>query len=306
MNKLNTVGIVSTVKAKPLQLKLFVNYHLNIGVDYMILFFDDPDDECIKLFTKFDKVIAIPCTDEYWQDTNNKRPGTMSNRQIVNVNEGARILESKRCEWLINIDSDELLNPLLPLKAVFAKSNADIIRFSLFEAVSESETYDHIFIPTLFRKKSNQLQITLAKILGCSNAIYDGEYLRGHRLSKIAVRISKKIDQYRIHKVLGSKDLIREETKKIQLLHYDGVGMDSWKLKWDRRLDGTAKEISLRDNRKKQMRLYKNAKQNGNIELKSLFKRMHFIPEQEKKYLYILGMLKKIKLKPELFECKNN
>ena len=34
----------------------FVNYHMNIGIDHMFLFFDDPKDEAIKILLDYPSV----------------------------------------------------------------------------------------------------------------------------------------------------------------------------------------------------------------------------------------------------------
>jgi len=299
---MNTVGIISTVKAPTSQLYLFVNYHFNIGIDYIILFFDDPEDESIDLFSYNNNICIIRCSAEYWRERAGGRPKSIEERQIVNVNQGAKYLLLKKYNWLIHIDSDELLNPLQPLKKILINCNADALRFSVLEAVSERNKYDHIFLPTLFKKKASDVQILLAKKLGCSNAIFDGEYFRSHTASKMAIKISNNINKYGIHEPLTDNMIVIEDTKKIQLLHYDCVDIDTWKLKWDRRLDGSGKAIDMRDNRKSQLLLYKKAKREGELQLSILFMKMHGIRRRERWLLYLLGMLKPVKLNYRLFE----
>jgi len=300
------VAIISTVKAPIEELRLFVNYHLNIGIDNIILFFDDPQDEGINLFSQYQKVFTVKCSSAYWFEKTDKWPAFIAERLTINVNEGVKIALSKGCNWIIHIDSDELINPLKELKQVLSDSNAEAVRFSIMEAVSESEKYDHIFKPTLFKKKSSKVQARLAKFLGCSNAFFDNKYFRGHTASKMAIKVSSDIKRYKIHnaeKYHGKLNV--ENSKKIQLLHYDCIGIDDWMKKWNRRLDGTGTSNTLGEHRKKQLVLYEQTKKKGKKSLSLLYQKLHIIPMQEQVILYLLGMLKTIKLNQNLFENTN-
>lgn len=299
---MDRVGIIATVRAPTSQLHLFVNYHLNIGVDKIILFFDDPQDEGIPSFSQYSQVHTVACSSDYWRDKTGDKPEWLPERQIVNVNEGAKVLAATGCSWLIHIDNDELINPLLPLKQLLSRSDADGVRFSIFEAVSEQEKYNHIFLPTLFKKNANKIQLWLAEKIGCSNAIFDGEYFRGHTASKMALKISPKIKEYGIHGPQKGSGIAIENTKNIQLLHFDCVDIDSWKLKLDRQLDGSAKANTWRDNRRRQLFLYKKAKEEGDLQLSALFRKMRSIGKRERIVLTLLGMLKSINLNQKLFE----
>lgn len=300
---MDTIGIISTVKAPTSQLYLFVNYHLNMGVDHIILFFDDSKDVGIKSFYQYAQVTTVSCSSGYWKERTGDRPRSIEERQTVNVNQGAKYLSLQKCNWLIHIDCDELLNTSRPIKQVISRFNADVIRFAVLEAVAEQEKYDNIFLPTLFKKKNLKLQVIVAERLGCSNAIFDGEYFRGHTASKTAVRITPHMEgNYGIHgpkKLLGNTVV---NTDAIQLLHFDCVDIDEWKIKWDRRIDGTGMALHMRDNRKKQMLLYENAKKEGNESLSIMFNKMHNIQKRERLILYILGMLTRINIDKRLFD----
>lgn len=298
---MNKIGIISTVKTQSSQLHLFVKYHLNIGINDIFLFFDDPEDKSINSFSNYSGVHVVSCSTQYWQQTAGKRPDSIEERQIVNVNKGAEYLASHDCNWLIHIDSDEIINPLVPLNQVLNNTSADAIRFSMLEAISEREDYDHVFCPTLFRKMASNNQIKLAEILGCSNAIFHGEYFRGHTASKMAVRVKNNIS-YGIHGPKVSSKATIENTNSIQLLHYDGVDINAWKTKWDRRIDESAKAIRMSENRKMQFLLYQKAKKEGDESISFLFKKMHGLKINEKIILHILGMLTSVHITPDLFE----
>jgi len=90
-----------------------------------------------------------------------------------------------------------------------------------------------------------------------------------------------------------------ENTQKIQLLHYDCVGINSWIFRWNWQMDVPRNVMNIRRNRYEQFLLYQQAK--SQKELSLLYKRLHYIPIWERIVLYLLGMLKLVKLNQKLF-----
>jgi hypothetical protein len=299
-------AVISTVYAPFRELLMFVHYHLNIGIDELILFFDDPIDEAMEVLSQYRNVSTIACSSEYWLKKVKRKPDFIEERQIINVNEGVQIAIKKNCDWIIHIDSDELINPLENIKSILANCKAEALRFSLMEAISERKQYKNIFLPTAFKRKATKFQIVLAECFGCSNAIFYHEYFRGHTASKMAIKISEKKCQIGIH---GPKDMlgtvIIKKTNKIRLLHYDCVGFDDWNSKWRRRLGGYGSARNIRGNRYKQFQKYIRASIIGEKALSRVYHRLHIIPKREKNILRILGMLASIKLDEMLFKYRD-
>jgi hypothetical protein len=300
------LAIISTVKAPLGQLQMYVNYHLNLGIDEVILFFDDPLDEGIKFFSNYKNVTVVPCSSEYWTQKTKKRPPISLGRQIVNVNEGVKIATSKNCTWMTHIDCDELIYPLKDIKQVLRNCQADALKFSLMEAVSEQETYEHIFIPTLFKKIPNKLQIWAAKILGCSQCFCEGEYFRGHNSSKMLIKISPKIKKYGIHQPeQWDDDTIIKEIKELRLLHYDSIGLSNWKAKFEGRdqelVEGDHVKKFFSDYRLKQFQDYLQARSQVDLQLVALYKRLYIMSKRQKQILFFLGMLEKVILNQDFF-----
>lgn len=298
------IAVVSMVKAPLHELKLFVHYHLNIGIDEIILFFDDPEDPALELFPRFPQVTTIACSADYWSNITGERPDIFSTRQIINVNEGVRNATEKGCNWVVQIDSDELIRPSTGIKRALENCNADVLRFKVMEAVSERINYDNIFIATLFKNEPSDAKIKAAKMLGCSQAFFKDEYFRGHTASKMAVKLSQKIQKHGVHgpREYDKNSTIFKNTDEISLLHYDCVGFVSWNTKWGERHDGSCKTVSMRENRKSQLLAYGHAKQAGPEALSTLYKRFQIIPRREKVVLTLLGMLQKVKLEQSLFQ----
>ncbi|MEJ2367739.1 MAG: glycosyltransferase family 2 protein [Acidobacteriota bacterium] len=301
---LERAAVIATVRAPVSELTLWVNYHLNIGVDHILLFFDDPDDEAVEVLASYDQVTAVRCSAEYWSKREEGRHKALGDRQVFNVNEGARMLASRGCEWIIHIDSDELIHPLGPLKEILRSSKDDAVRFLGLEAVPLNEEYENIFKPTLFKVMPNRIQMAFARILCCSRAIFEGEYFRSHTASKMAVRTSAGIKQYRIHKAIKHEGpLTVTDTKKIQLLHYDCIGFEDWKSKWDKRLGDTGMPPLMRESRRQQMRSYEAERRKGGQGLALLYDRLYHIPAREKMVLKVLGMLRHVEIDGRLFNA---
>lgn len=298
------IAIVSTVRAPLKQLEMFVNYHLNIGVDQIILFFDDPDDKGFDIFSNYKHVRCIKCDSKYWFIKNKgKRPEGIFTRQVKNVNHAVKHYLKRGYEWVIHIDSDELLRPIKPIRNVLENmGNYDAIRFRIFEAVSENLSYETIYEPTLFRVMPDKKQRASAKKLGCKAAFFEGRYFRADIASKMAIRINPEIKLYKVHNAIKHKgELSVLNTNEIQLLHFDCVDFASWSEKWNRRLDGSAPTPNLQNSRKAQLDMYIDAKNKGENSLTDLFRQLHMIPKSEQGHLFSLEMLERIQLNPELF-----
>ena len=298
------IAIVSMVKAPLHELRLFVHYHLNIGIDEIILLFDDPLDPGLEAFPQFQRVTAIACSSDYWKNTAEERPDIFGIRQITNINEGVKIALDRGCSWVIPIDSDELIKPSTDIKRTLENCNADVLRFKVMEAVSEKEDYDNIFAATLFKNESSEAKIKVAKLFGCSQAFFKNEYFRGHTASKMAVKISHNIQKHGVHgpREYDRNKTIFSNTKDISLLHFDCVGFSSWNTKWGNRHDGTCKSVTMRENRKNQLQAYSQAKQKGHEALANLYNRFQVIPGREKIVLTLIGMLQRVKLNQSLFK----
>jgi hypothetical protein len=238
--RVNKICIVTTIKAPILDTVRFVNYHRNIGVDEIFLFFDDPDDPAIECVEDYDGVTCFRCDSDHWKALGNPSRLLTGDRLTSNASFALALVRERGFSWIIHIDSDELILPDGDLKTLLAKSQSDVVRFAISEAVPEKLVYDSCFEPVLFRKLPSRprKQKKRARRLGCGGAFVGGEYFRGHEASKTAVRVSANIDRLGIHgpQTKGQK-LPVARTNEIRLLHFDSIGVASWKGKWTQRID---------------------------------------------------------------------
>ena len=260
------ITLISTVRAPEEQVRRFVEHHHNLGIDEIMLFYDDPEMAFEYGDTRF------VCDGKYW----GIRPSSIEQRQIRNVNY-ARIFA--RGDWLIHLDCDELIQG--PIKT----EDVDVLRFTQLEAVPEKMKYESIFEPRLFRRNVSQWRRWLASKF-CPNAFYNGEYFRGYTLPKCIMR--KSVGRIGNH---GPVDFtgLRVKQSAIPLAHYDCVGFEDWQRKWEWRLDRSGYATELRDARLQQMQAYYIAKTLGHLE--ELYQRLYFIPARERRILSVMGML---------------
>lgn len=293
--------VASTVRAPLNETLMFINYHLNIGIDEIVIFFDDPSDAAIAHLDKLDRVTCIRCDEQYWRSFGYEGLPPFEERLVTNANAGVEIARDKGCQWVILIDNDELVYPIGDLKEILSNCRADVLRFTVNEAVSEKENYENIFSPTLFKKPARYRK-TLSMILGCRRAYFFGEYFRGHLASKAAYRTSSNIKLEDTHGPRTSgHGLVVQRTPNVLLLHFDCVGLDAWKSKWLGRIKGAAIGSSMRGNRKKQLEFFAEAFAGGDEKIRELYKRLHTIPRRVRLVLMLLGMLGTVKVDSKLF-----
>lgn len=282
---------------------MFANYHLNVGVDRVFIFLDDPNDEAAAHLEQIDGVTCIRCNEEYWARNGGKRPEVLDERLVANINNGLAMAREQGFEWAIFIDNDELVFPEGRLKETLNQCGADVVRFTILEAVSEQERYEHIFAPSLFKKPARSIQVRLAMLLGCRRAFFEGRYFRGHQDSKVAVRTAADIKKMGVHRPIDAgAGVVEKTTRRIKLLHFDCVGMDSWKSKWLCRIDVSANTNVLGKNRKRQMEVFAEALGGNEEKLRELYGEIYVIPNYEQIVLRLLNMMTTIKVDGRLFE----
>ena len=211
----NAIATVTTLLA-PLEVTLaFVSYHLNIGIDHLYLFFDDPADPAAPILDAENRVTCFRCDGNYWSTAQKYvqrddsvrlwQPGdgplTIIERQITNANLALTLARDARYEWLAHIDCDELIHAPQGLANALADTHPDVstIRFRIREAIPCEYELNHAFADiSLFKVPASRAKRAVVRRLGCP-IIYRGEYFRGHQESKCAVRCSSNIHSMEIH-----------------------------------------------------------------------------------------------------------
>lgn len=302
MSQKKQIALAATVRAEYEEMVFFISYYQSIGIDLIVLFLDDPNDKNVALLQEeFNNLITVICNDAYWHSFGHDRPESIEERQTINVNRAFAIARERDIEWLVNVDLDELVFSHLNIKQALAKYDEpeiDAVRFDVYEAVAEKVNYNHIFEPSLFRKNPSPRRLKVASLLGCQDALFQNEYFRGHLASKLAIKVNSHIKEIKIHNIVmeeGEPNIKR--VNDIKLLHFDCIGIDNWRQKWERRIDGSGRAVEMRDNRQAQMEYYIEAKEAGSDTLKKAYLNMYGIPKYQQLVLMMLGLLERIKIK---------
>lgn len=286
----DTICLIATVRSPVGELMQFVERHLAAGIREMFLFFDDPLDIAADSVAIHPGVVPFRCDSNYWRALRMTRPTAIEARQVANVNFGMAIARSRELDWLIHIDSDELLYSRDDIATVLTGLPADVVRFAMKEAVAERDHYSSRFEATLFREPLTPAAKRELAALDQAEVLFEGEYFRGHQASKVAVRLASKLQVMGIHGPHRPRNMPEVKTTDITLLHFDCIGVDDWKRKWSRRRDTSGTATEMRSARSKQLELFERAYGDTAQEL-ALYRRLHTVTEAQKRLLIPLGLL---------------
>lgn len=299
------LAIVTTL-CEPIDLtRAYVHYHLNRGVDRMYLFFDDPNDPAVEEVGAYDQVWVQRCDEAYWRKSpDGERDPNITFRQRVNLQVAVERVREEGFSWLAHIDADELMHFEGALPDLLQRFRRKIVRMRLCEAVAEEMSPSFRFAPTLFRVRPPRpyyrMRVRLARLLGVKNCIFRGNYFRGHEWSKVLVRTDLKFQEFRVHDIDGAEEPREEQSGALKLLHFDCVGFERWKWKWDRFVTGE-RMGNIGRNRTQQIEEIVRARERGEGAMEQLYRRFYFISEPEQRRLRMLGLLKRIEIERAAF-----
>ncbi|MEH6544025.1 MAG: glycosyltransferase family 2 protein [Porticoccaceae bacterium] len=299
---------MSTVRGPLEEIKLFVNYHLNVGFDRLFLYFDDPMDPAIDYLENEKRVVCTRCSKEYWRDNSSEQLPPISHRQIINANNAHGKARSEGFAWIAHIDHDELVYAQGSLKTLLLSipENGNVIRMPPLEALPVVPYGETIFSDiTLFKNFPHQKQIDMAIARGCEKAFFEGEYFRGYHSPKSFLRVSAPLESMGVHrpKLKEEKDGTVLISSSIKVLHYDCSNYTAWKIKWLGRLNGVGTSISMRENRKRQLEKFSSVFDlDDEHMLFELYRELHMIPKNEIDILQTIGLLREVNIDPNLFE----
>lgn len=310
----DTVGIVTTLKAPLDEVLRFVNYHLNIGVDHLFLFFDDPNDPAISLLKKYRTVTCIRCDAAYWASRGVTRSDVVVLRQTENATLALQMARDLGLTWLAHIDGDELLYSVMGLKSALAEvGDVDVVILPPMEAVPERLEGGAPFVSSrFFRVLPRSLRhrtffFGLARGVGCGNCFLNGRYFRGHQLGKSVFRTAADICSVKPHRpAFQDNHFSRVFSNRIVLLHFESNRFDAWKRKMTRWASADWQAHARGETLRPQLTCFaKSLHQPERRQVKlqqKLYQRFYFIGPVGHVILRVLGLLKQIPLDPALFE----
>lgn len=291
---MSKIALNATVKCPVAQLRQHATHHLNLGVSRIYYFFDDPNDPAIDAFEDYPEVICTPCSESHWAPHGGE-PDSIEKKQKIHCQLAAKWAIAEGCTWICNLDQDELLYTEKNLIEVIQAHDVDLYIPEVYEAVCTKMHYQSIFHTTYFKTPTTAVRSSKAKKMRCRRAFLDDVYYRGHTASKAIVRLSDKITYYRTHRSDG-ENLTKVRDRDVLLLHFDGVGFESWNQKWRARYNKTANFTSMIDKRNAQFDMYCEAAPKGPRALKKSYRRLYCLPIYHRLVLSKIGVLTKIKV----------
>ena len=317
-----TICTTTTLDCPTYVLLPWISYHLNIGIDHMFLFFDNPSHPGIAAVENHPRITVVRCDGVYWPGGAAKREKlTLHERQWYNANKALQWARERNFDWIVHIDSDELLYYPGCLHKAFEAlpKTVEVVRFRVYEAIPEKLHYEHPFAEIRYfrvgpirptkktrplswkewmqagaRVSSYYLRLAVAKLL-CPAA--RGPFLRGHIGGKSAVRTDARIQGMGVHLPAPPpghhyRDFFLPGGA---LLHYDCSDFDSWLKKWR----GRAAERHVPRNRDRKRKKYlakflEAASKKDPNALVALFCDQYMMNTLELRILELLGLIRRI------------
>ena len=305
------IAITTTLKAPKSITSSFINYHLNIGIDHLYLFFDNPNDPSIPIYVNHPNITVIRCTAEHWKRVGCNKTSDIEIRQTLNADLAFSLSKQSNIDWIAHIDVDELIyTEKQSIKSILSKlTNSSVSFLSLppFEAIPKNIKTPNPFTEiNTFKvlKHKNSIQETGEASEKLNSVLFLNEYFRGHTGGKSFTKTNSAIKSLKIHKPQAYANETLKETsiENAMLLHFDCYDYKSWFLKWERRYNGSAK-FTGRENRNRQFNKFKKHYETGNQEdLLNLYKKLHIISEETIEKLKRLGYAKSIRISKNLFD----
>jgi hypothetical protein len=301
------IATATTLKTSLQQSLEFAAYHHNLGVDEVILLFDDPADPAAEILSGKPGVTVIRCDNTHWsRDLGEKsRPEKVQQRQRANMNWLIR-KRSSDLDWLVSIDSDELIWAPHGLHGTLPTEGADfsVLQLMPLEAVPASPTSTDPFREvSLFRAHRPERYETAHRLHVDSGFAGPDEFLRGHIQGKPAIRLDGTVTEVRIHRAVGKdpERFRKGRSSGMRVLHFDSGSLDQWKSKWRNRQEFSRPRSDK--HRTEQWDEFERLDSQGDeAGLERLYRDYFMLPKKEIPILRALGLLKRVRLDPTWFD----
>lgn len=235
------VAVVTTVRKVGPPLVSFLRYHLQLGIDRIYVYFDDPNDGDLAIVAQLDpRVTAIPCDAALrgrWRDEalvyRNQKDHIESEvmaRQVLNADLALRQALAEGIDWLVHIDGDELLwfqdTPPAELFGQLTRDGVEHVCFKNLEATPETEEVGDYFREVTLFKKSKHILPPARKPKALPFIAYDS--------GKGAVRVREGVIPFGVHAFSHVKGPIRGEFSEDGfVLHYPSCGFSRYWEKYE-------------------------------------------------------------------------
>ena len=219
-------------------------------------------------------------------------------------------------DWICHLDGDELIYSKTDIKKILKKvsNEIDVIRLISLEAVPEKMHYKNLFREvTLFKDirllakfyYPNKFKLQkIFPVLKRKAGNLSGNYFNSHLAGKSILKVFSDIKRVGIHEPVP-KDGTKFNEKyflKLGLLHFDCSGFKEWKHKWSQRFNGGVSQSGMKAVGVKRFEEFVEVyNKNNEKQLVKLYKKQNFIGALKRELFLFLGLLKRIKIKENMF-----
>lgn len=207
-------GIVSTLRGPAPDILRFVAYHLDLGVDRMYIYLDEPNSSAFDALDQHPKVDVQTCDDAFWASRKRERPERHQDRQTANASFTYR---KTNLNWLAHIDMDEFLwtDRPIPQQLADVPNHIPAVRVRPIEAVGGATDLFKAHLP-----KTPHRDALLQSLYPRYGAFVLGGFF-SHLQGKLIVRTGMKKLSFRIHNLFQDKTLLpcKFELSGFELCH---------------------------------------------------------------------------------------
>jgi hypothetical protein len=313
---MQTMSIVSTIKASLSEIIEFIEYHLGLGVQHFYIYLDDSDDVTTSnvLSIRYaDHITTINCSSAYWFVAHHiARPDSVERRQTLNAMNALDCARTRGDTWIAHIDVDEYiyLSGCSLAELLASSQNADVIRMGVYEAIPNSlaehrkidiRYFKHIpfdiairhsgypFMTAIRHRGLHQFYRVLffvfgrlANVPGFNRGFYN--FYNAHSIGKSITRVSEAVHSLNLHGPSFKEGYRPKLTcfQKCFLLHFESHSFDAWLKKWSRRSLPEGYAAGL-DGRQKQIWDIFQSDQSDIQNLESVYKSIYCIDPLERR-----------------------
>lgn len=274
------IAIVATVSQEPETNIRFCQYHLDIGVDHIFLFFDKPEENCIGELQQHEDVTCISCTEAHWQELGVERTKILGKRNRANAMFAVRKCRERNIDILASIDGDELLYTEEGFKETVSKAfvHRDALYILPYEAVHDKNSIGAgPFAHRYFKVIPNRLNRYLVPLFywRIRNVTDNGFF--GHLIGKTMFRIDAEIVEFdNTHRPKFGNPSKVSKVDAVKLLHFDCAQEAGWIHKWSMRFTGDA-QATMRPKRERQHYEIKEAFEGSAQQVRAVYRNFFFL-----------------------------
>jgi hypothetical protein len=259
---LERIAIVATVSQSPQSLIRFCDYHLDLGVDHIFLYFDKSEENSITALKENNRITCISCTEDYWARLKTNRPASLDDRIIRNRMHGIRLCQDHGINFVAPIDADEFIYTNQNLRRALSQAFVSLDAVILFPYEAIHDKYSiraNPYEAKYFKVLPNRINKYVVPIFYSRIRELTDNGFFGHTAGKTLLRSSAEIVEYRnTHRPILADPSKMGKTNLLKLLHFDCALEEEWIRKWRNRFEGHT-IATMRRKRERQYDEIKNA-----------------------------------------------